>query len=268
MVEDQKDPIREKPKTRRRRTRRRSTDIFWNLLTFLSLVGLLALAGWFFLIFRYPESAVNPLPPPTMPVALVLPSDTPTPTMTVPTLTPTHTLTPTITHTATHTSTPTVTDTPTPTDTPTSTATIVGSNLIQTPTETEALNTIYPFDLQGPPDAVTASLFNPLHDCKWMGIGGRVVDLKGSPYTMVTVVLGGFLDGKQMFINSMTGTATQYGPAGYEITLANQPVSSKGTLWVQLFDQAGQIPLSRRVRFDTFGDCNKNLVLVNFKQVR
>jgi len=36
---------------------------------------------------------------------------------------------------------------------------------------------------------------------------------------------------------------------------------------VQLLDQAGA-PLSEKIYFETFEDCNRNLVFINFKQVR
>jgi hypothetical protein len=65
----------------------------------------------------------------------------------------------------------------------------------------------------------------------------------------------------------MTGLAPQYGPGGYEITLGDRPLDSDDALTVQLFDQA-MLPLSDKVTFDTFEDCDRNLILVNFKQVR
>jgi hypothetical protein len=65
----------------------------------------------------------------------------------------------------------------------------------------------------------------------------------------------------------MIGTATQYGQGGYEFTLAEKPVASDQSLWVQLFDQA-MLPLSDKVPFSTYAECNKNLALVNFNQVR
>jgi hypothetical protein len=66
---------------------------------------------------------------------------------------------------------------------------------------------------------------------------------------------------------TISGTAPQYGQAGYEFKLADQPIDSVQSLYVQLLDQA-DLPLSEKYYFDTFNDCEKNLVLINFKQIR
>ena len=53
----------------------------------------------------------------------------------------------------------------------------------------------------------------------------------------------------------------------YEFTLNDSPVASKGTVWVQLVNQEF-IPLSQKIYFDTFDACDKNLIIINYKQVR
>ena len=58
-----------------------------------------------------------------------------------------------------------------------------------------------------------------------------------------------------------------YGRGGYEFTLADHPIASKQSAWVQLLDQSN-LPLSPKVYFNTYEDCSKNLIIVNFKQVR
>jgi hypothetical protein len=101
-----------------------------------------------------------------------------------------------------------------------------------------------------------------------MGVAGQVLNMSGAPIsTGIIVKLGGVLDGNPKDINSLSGTATQYGDAGYEIVLASKPIASSGTLWAQLLDQAG-LPLSGQVYFDTYDSCDKNLVFINFRQVR
>jgi hypothetical protein len=65
----------------------------------------------------------------------------------------------------------------------------------------------------------------------------------------------------------MTGLAPQYGQGGFEITLADRLIASNGTLWIQLLDQQN-LPLSDRIFFDTYQDCQKNLVIIYFTQVR
>jgi hypothetical protein len=66
---------------------------------------------------------------------------------------------------------------------------------------------------------------------------------------------------------TLSGVALTYGRSGYEFKLADAPIASKGVLWLQLLSQAG-IPLSDKIYFDTYNDCNKNLIIIDFKQVR
>ena len=121
---------------------------------------------------------------------------------------------------------------------------------------------------QGSPVSISSLAFHPDQGCNWMGVAGQVLNLSGAPVsTGVIIQLGGPLAGNRMDIPSLTGVAPQYGQAGFEIFLAEEPTASNSTLWVQLLDQEGY-PLSARVSFDTFDGCEKNLILVNFKQVR
>ncbi|MBE0696565.1 MAG: hypothetical protein IH586_06550, partial [Anaerolineaceae bacterium] len=98
-------------------------------------------------------------------------------------------------------------------------------------------------------------------------VAGQTYDLQGAPMVGITVMLGGSLDGNTLYQLSLTGTALQFGQAGYEFNVAEQPTKSKASVWVQLFDQA-LIPLSGRIYLDTFEDCKQNLILINFRQVR
>lgn len=100
-----------------------------------------------------------------------------------------------------------------------------------------------------------------------MGVAGRVVDLQNRPATGITIQLVGTLNRKYIEQTSLTGTALAYGPSGYEFSLSDQPISSAGLLSIRLLDQAGLL-LSEKVIFDTYVECDKNLVLINFKQVR
>jgi hypothetical protein len=121
--------------------------------------------------------------------------------------------------------------------------------------------------LQSNPASMEASRFNPTHGCDWMGVAGRVVDLQNSPAIGIPVHLVGSLDGKYVNLTSMTGTAKSYGESGYEFTLTDYPIGSKGSLSLTLEDQAG-LQLSERVVFDTYADCQNNLLVINFRQVR
>ena len=239
------------------RTRHLNLAWLWNLLTVIFLLGTLVV-GWIVLqIYQDPASSLNPYPIPTM-----------IPTLFIPTQPRPSTLTPSATFTATPllaTYTPTPTFTPTPTAIP---ATPSGPIDQATATNTPPVNSIFSFVLQAEPRAIDSSLFNPSRGCEWMGIAGQAFDMKNSPLALgIIVQVGGVVDGEVLNITSLTGTATQYGPAGYEVTLADKPVASKGAVWIRLLDQSG-FAISDRIFIDTSSDCTKNLVIVNFKQIK
>jgi hypothetical protein len=104
--------------------------------------------------------------------------------------------------------------------------------------------------------------------CNWMGVAGRAFDLSGAPIEQgLFVQLGGTLNEEPVEMLGMLGMVSTYGPGSYEFVLGDTPVASTQELWVQLFDQA-MLPLSEQIYFDTFEDCDKNLILINFNQVR
>jgi hypothetical protein len=126
-----------------------------------------------------------------------------------------------------------------------------------------------PFALNdGSPVAISSVAFHPEAGCNWMGIAGQVLNMSGAPVsTGVIVRVGGELAGVKKDITSLTGTARQYGEAGYEIVLGASPTQSSSNLWVQLLDQAG-LPMSPRIVFDTYASCDQNLIFITFKQIK
>jgi hypothetical protein len=153
--------------------------------------------------------------------------------------------------------TPTGTPTPEPTATETPT---------QGPSATPTVHTIFPFILRNDPVAIAGDAM-PDHDTCKLWVAGQTYDMQGAPMVGITVMLGGNMKGKTLYQLSLTGTSLQFGQAGYEFLVAEQPANTNGSVWVQLFDQA-LIPLSGRVPIDTNEDCKQNLILINFKQVR
>jgi hypothetical protein len=237
-----------------RRSHRRQFDLFWNFLTFLVVLGMIIVAAGVAIIYINPYSRLNPYPPQSLPKALMLATHTPTlislPGTWTPTKAPSTPVPPT--------------ETPTPvTPTPTN---IMG-DLVLTETPTLDANANYSFALHGDISAIGAFILNPDRGCKWMGVGGQVFDLQGRPITGISVQMGGVLERQNILEMSLTGTALQYGSAGYEFTIADHPIASKGALWIRLVDQS-RLPLSGKVYFDSFEDCTKNMVIINFKQVR
>jgi hypothetical protein len=233
-------------------------DLIWNLLTIFTLLMVMIACSLFVLVYQSPTSAMNPFPPPTMPVAMILPTSTATPIKLPPTWTPEPTSTATITSTPEASLTPQATSTATPVPT------------AQPTEEIELDASEYAYTIQGDPAAVAASLFNSARqECNWMGVAGQAHDLQGRPITGIIVQLGGTLEGQEVNQLSMTGTALNYGPAGYEFSLSDHPAASQDTLWVRLLDQSS-IPLSRKVYFHTSDSsiCDQNLVIINFKEIR
>ena len=237
-------------------------DGLWNILSFLGLFGIIGVIVVILMIFTNPASSMNPYPPPTIPAPVILPTNTNTPVSLPATWTPT--VSEEKVFEATSTSTPTAIM-----------ATLLPEDgLILETVEIEATTAAsgyYSFELKSAPSAIQASLLKPeLADqggeCNWMGVGGQVMDVQGSPYTGVGVQLGGQIDGRTILLTSLTGTALQYGQAGYEFKISDVPYSTVHNFWLRLVDQSN-LPLSERVYFDTYEDCNKNLIIIHFKQV-
>ena len=175
-----------------------------------------------------------------------------------PTLTPSATVTRTMRPATSTSSGPTITLTPTLTMTPTKTATA-------TPTATPELR---PFILGGEPETMSSEMIpqQPL-DCDWLVIAGQVLDLGDAPVTGLTLHLYGELGGFTIDRFALSGTALAYGESGYQFALENLVVDSRDSLFIQLVDTYG-LPLSHAYAVQTYEDCNKNLILINFKQVR
>jgi hypothetical protein len=261
---------------------------FWNFLTILVLLGALCSIALYIFIYINPFSPFNPYPPVTPLPEISQPENTVNPSSTLSpdpsaTLTPTPTLSPSIrVKTLTPLASPSVTSTPTATVTPSITPTPLTevivitplpagtdpNEMFFTPTATLRINFLYPYVLQSEPFSVAASSADPNKGCDWSGVAGKVFDLQGRPAVGLNIQMGGSMDDKIIHnIISLTGTATQHGPSGYEFQISDKTFDSYMKLFVQLVDQTGY-PLSAKVYFNTFNDCSNNLVLIIFKQVR
>jgi len=228
-----------------------------NLISALFIVGGLCVGLAAIMIFMNPGFLPASLQP--LPTIAQVPSITPLPTRTPtqrPLLPPTWTPEPA---TSTPSQTPTKTPTSTPSITPTPTDVVSGQG------SGPDLNAEYAYVIQGDPIPLK-NFTHPELECGWMGVAGQAFDLSGAPVVQLEVHLGGTLAGTSVELITLTGLFTQYGPGGYEFTLADGPVRSSGTLYLQLFDQG--LPLSDKVYFDTYSSCDQALLLVNFKQVR
>ena len=66
---------------------------------------------------------------------------------------------------------------------------------------------------------------------------------------------------------AMTGLTLAYGEGGYEIKLGDHPFPAKAALTAQVYDLKGNA-LSKPVSIKVYPDCEKNLILANFTQIR
>ena len=170
---------------------------------------------------------------------------------------------------------PTATFTPESSATPTETATGV-PGATSTPTPPQAITATatrtftptaatMPYALQPNSPVYTQNFVHSDKGCNWMGVGGQVFNRTGNPVVGLVVVVEGFLGQRVVDELMLTGLSTPYGPGGYEIVLDNKTVASSNSLFITLFDLAGT-PLTNPIPFETFNDCNKNLIVINFKQ--
>ncbi|MBM4423948.1 MAG: hypothetical protein FJ030_11220 [Chloroflexi bacterium] len=267
-------------------TQRGRGSIIVNLLTLLVLFATCLMCASTAILFANPYIGLNPFPPPTLPPIAVLASPTATSTTSLfPTFPPAWTATrePSATRTATLTPQPgaVVTETPTPeaaSETPTATATLDETQIAELtqgvttntpePTNTSAptftptkTRSAFPFTVQGGAPTPIQNFANSA-GCNWMGVAGQAFNLEGNPIIGLIV----HLEGGGISTDAITGTKTAYGAGGYEFFLNDRPVLTLGEYQIQLRDQNGTTPLSDVVVVNTFADCSKNLLLVNFVQ--
>ncbi len=158
-----------------------------------------------------------------------------------------------------------VTTTPTQTQTlePTATST-PEPTLTYTPTPTEKP---MPFVIKGTPKGYPNSMLFSQYSCEeYLFIGGEILDLREAPILGLTVKLGGTYGGIPVDLTSESGDVTVYGPSGFGFVIENQRIR-ESDLTIQLFDANGEA-LSAQTYLSITGNCDSNLVIVNYKQVR
>ena len=156
-------------------------------------------------------------------------------------LTPTQTQT--LEPTATYTPEPTPTYTPTPTEKP------------------------MPFVIKGTPSGYPNAMLFPQYECEeYLFIGGEILDLREAPVFGYSVKLGGTYGGSLVDQTSVSGDLPVYGESGFGFVIDNQRIRESG-ITIQLFDENGEA-LSALTYLSITGNCDSNLVIVNYKQVR
>ncbi len=243
--------IAERRKSRGKRCR---NNIVWNSLTALVILASLTAVGYFILLFSNPASSLNPFPPPTMPVPIQIPTATMTPIL------PTATLTPVAV----------ITETPLAAGGETNPPPEYSATIEISPSAT-TYSPIYLFAVKGSPVGMPNTTFHPSLDCNWQGVAGKVTDLQGKPVDNLYIRLTGTYNGQAVDKATLSGGAKyNIGDGGYEIVLeiGSPPIASTGQLTIQLMDSSTEIPLSAPITFDTYSECDKNLILINFQQAQ
>lgn len=120
-----------------------------------------------------------------------------------------------------------------------------------------------PYVFQDGSPAALPNFANPDAACDWMGTAGQVFDSEGNVIPGLTIHIGSSEEIEFVQSYSVTGQATAYGAGGYEVQISSTPKTTQNTFWIQVLDPDGK-PLSDRIFFDTYDDCEKNLILINF----
>lgn len=238
--------------------RRRGAAGLLNVLTIALLAMTCALVAGYVALLVNPSAPFNPFPP-RSPMAVVELPPTTAPGPGAEGETPTATLVPftdTPQPTATLAASPTFTEI-VPTTPVATLAVILPASPLPSPTRTESP---FRFTVQGDAPIAVKNVFNQA-GCAWMGIGGQVYDLNDRPIIAYVV----HLEGGGRDEDSLTGSKPQYGPGGYEFRLADEPKQTTGVYRIQLRDAQGA-GLSDWIPIDTYGDCLKNVLVVNFLQ--
>jgi hypothetical protein len=238
--------IAERQKQRRKKTQRNQ---IWDILSIFFLIATVVAICYFAILFANPASSVNPFPPPTLPALIQIPTSTPTPVRLPPTWTPAPTNTPTLA------------------PSPTSEITLP-ADTGSAPQPTSDQTAKYPFAIKGDPVAMANTVFHSDLNCNWQGVAGQVLSIQGSHMVGYRVHLQGYYNGKTIDLTTLSGGAQAwYGESGYEFKIGDTPIDSTAKLTLQLEDQSG-MAISDKVVLNTYSDCNKNLVLVYFQQVK
>ncbi|MDQ7024683.1 MAG: hypothetical protein Q9P44_03910 [Anaerolineae bacterium] len=249
----------------------RGNDGLWNAVSIFFLVATVVVII-IFLVMGFSAGQVSEAAVPTV---RVLPTSTNTPIP--PTVTPTLTLTATNTPTPTATGLPSLTPRPTETDTltPFPSATITATTTVTPtldvtltftpiPSATGPSPTAPPaLPFAGPDNVQFTRNFANTQGCAWEGIGGQILALGGGSYTNTLQVH--VFNATQDFAPVFTGTNSAYGASGFEVRIAN--AITRDTYFVQLQTRNG-VPISEQVTVSFPGDCEQNVAIVNFQQVR
>lgn len=112
--------------------------------------------------------------------------------------------------------------------------------------------------------AYVINFIHPELGCSYLGIAGQVFNLQGEPISGKIVEISGKINGLSILFLSLTGTAPYIGPGGFELKIADTPIASQDSVFIKVYDVDGK-SLSNSIPIQTYADCNRNLIIINFK---
>ena len=101
--------------------------------------------------------------------------------------------------------------------------------------------------------------------CGGMEIAGQVFN-DNEPSENLIIKVSGSLGYDDILVYAISGGEPRLGPSGYRINLSDQLVYSSNSIFIQLINSSG-IPISPNLPVETYGDCDRNLIIVNFSKV-
>ncbi|GAB4575934.1 MAG: hypothetical protein Kow0077_29910 [Anaerolineae bacterium] len=131
-----------------------------------------------------------------------------------------------------------------------------------TPGPSSLLPDLMAFGLEGNRVIFVPQFTHPELTCGWQGLGGQILGMNGEPLVGFTVRVEGITD-PTFLTESVSGSATAYGPSGWEVKVADGINSH--VFRVTLYQGPRRVSDPKLVAFPN--DCNRNLGLMTFTQL-
>ena len=102
-----------------------------------------------------------------------------------------------------------------------------------------------------------------------MYVAGNILDANEQATAGYTIKLSGMIgDDTELTLETVSGSAPQYSDGGFEIQIGDlEPIDTQNGVYLQVFTEDGT-PASSMISFSTSSSCNRNLIYINFMQVR
>jgi len=105
--------------------------------------------------------------------------------------------------------------------------------------------------------------------CRYMFVAGNILDENEQPVAGYTIKLSGVIgDESELTLQAVSGSALQYSDGGFEIQIGDlAPTDTQNGIYLQVFTEDGT-SASPMISFSTSSSCSRNLIYINFLQIR